>query len=99
MSLKVAQLERDFSDSKAQLLEASGSQVAAVSELRSNLAEVVESTRELQQQALTLMHASHTAGARLDARAPHTPPAPRGHAVPLYDKTTRHTLASRRTAI
>ena len=48
---QVAQLERHFSDSKAELLEASGSQAAAVSELRSNLAEVVASTRELQQQA------------------------------------------------
>uniref|UniRef100_A0A7S0EM95 Uncharacterized protein n=1 Tax=Phaeocystis antarctica TaxID=33657 RepID=A0A7S0EM95_9EUKA len=48
---QVAQLKRDLSDSKAQLLEASGSHTAAVSELSSNLAEVVASTRELQQQA------------------------------------------------
>lgn len=47
---QVAQLERDLSDSKAQLLEAGSSQEAAVSELSSNLAEVAASTRELKEQ-------------------------------------------------
>ena len=47
---QVAQLERDLSDSKAQLLEAGGSQAATISELSSNLAEVAASTRELKEQ-------------------------------------------------
>ena len=47
---QVAQLERNLSDSKAQLLEAGSSQAAAVSELSSNLAEVAASTRELKEQ-------------------------------------------------
>jgi hypothetical protein len=47
---QIAQLERNLSDSKAQLLEAGSSQAAAVSELSSNLAEVAASTRELKEQ-------------------------------------------------
>ena len=80
---QVAQLKRDLSDSKAQLLEASGSHTAAVSELSSNLAEVVASTRELQQQvgefasgARLHVHAPHTAGAPACTRTAHAPCAP-----------------------